>query len=51
MTTAGWIIMLASVGSVTLLCAWTLAKVLRGHKPDHDLAHVEPIDVDKTAER
>jgi ABC-type nickel/cobalt efflux system permease component RcnA len=51
MTTAGWITMIVSVGSVTLLCIWTMTRVLRTHQPDHDLAHVEPIDKDHTAER
>ncbi len=51
MTTAGWIIMLVSVGSVTLLCLWTLSKVLRGHKADHDLGHVEPVHTDQVDER
>lgn len=51
MTTAGWITMIVSVGSVTALCVWTMSRVLRKHTPDHDLAHVEPIEEDQTAER
>jgi len=49
MTTAGWITMIVSVGSVTLLSIWTMTRVLRTHQPDHDLAHVEPIDKEHTA--
>jgi hypothetical protein len=31
MTTSGWLIMLTSVGSVTLLFAWCIWKVLATH--------------------
>ena len=51
MTTAGWITLFLSVGSVTLLCFWTMARVLRGHKPDHELGHVEPVHKDQVNER
>jgi hypothetical protein len=51
MTTAGWITMIVSVGSVTLLCVWTMSRVLRGHKPDHDLGHIEPVHEDETEQR
>lgn len=51
MTPAGWITLIISVGSVTLLCAWTLTKVLRGHKPDHTLGHVEPVHHDQVDDR
>jgi hypothetical protein len=51
MTTAGWITMIISVGSVTLLCFWTMARVLRGHKADRDLGHIEPVNEDETDRR
>ncbi len=51
MTTAGWITLIASVGSTTLLLAWCIFKVLTAPHRDHELAHVEPIDVDKADAR
>jgi hypothetical protein len=51
MTTAGWITMIVSVGSVTLLCFWTMARVLRSHKSDRDLGHVEPVNEDEAERR
>ncbi len=46
MTTAGWIIMLLSVGGVTLLFIWCLAKVLVGPKaPSPDQLH-SALDID-----
>ena len=38
MTTAGWIIMLTSVGAVTLLFVWCLYRVL-AHKPPAETLH------------
>jgi len=38
MTTAGWIIMLSSVGAVTLLFVWCLCRVLT-HKPSSEKLH------------
>lgn len=44
MTTAGWIIMILSVGSVTGLLAFCFYRVLRGPSPtDHSNA---PLDID-----
>jgi hypothetical protein len=51
MTTAGWITMLASVGGVTLFLGWCIRRVLRGHRPDHGLAHLEPVKREETDER
>ena len=51
MTTAGWATMILSVGGVTLFFGWCVRRVLRGHKPDHGLAHIEPVKQDETAER
>ena len=38
MTAAGWIIMLSSVGAVTLLFVWCLWRVL-AHKPSPEKLH------------
>lgn len=38
MTTAGWIIMLSSVGAVTVLFVWCLYRVL-SHKPTAENLH------------
>jgi hypothetical protein len=50
MTTAGWIIMLISVGAVTLLFGWCLYRVL-SHKTPPDTLHgiddIVPDDVEK----
>lgn len=43
MTTAGWIIMLLSVGSVTVLFAWCLYRVL-AYKPPVEKMHGLNID-------
>lgn len=54
MTTGGWINMLLSVGFVTILFVWCVAKVLLGKPPappEHQLAHVEPIESDEAEER
>ena len=53
MTTGGWINLLLSVGFVTVLFVWCVGKVLFGKqaKPDHELAHVEPIERDQAEER
>jgi hypothetical protein len=52
MTTWGWIIMLSSVGSVTLLFVWCIHRVLF-HKPRvqveklHGIDDIETPDVEK----
>jgi len=50
MTTAGWIIMLGSVGAVTLLFVWSLYRVL-SHKPPpeglHGIDDIVTDDLDK----
>jgi ABC-type nickel/cobalt efflux system permease component RcnA len=51
MTTAGWITMLVSVGGVTLFFLWCVWRVLRGHRPDHGLAHLEPVKREETDQR
>jgi hypothetical protein len=43
MTTAGWVTMILSVGGVTLFLGWCVWRVLRGHKPDHGMARIEPV--------
>ena len=43
--------MLISVGIVTSLFVWCLAKVLGGKKPPEHLAHVEPVGVDEVKKR
>lgn len=46
MTTAGWILMLVSVGAVTALFLWCLARVLWGPKaPPIDQIH-STLDID-----
>ncbi|MFN7341633.1 MAG: hypothetical protein ACK5VI_11200 [Opitutia bacterium] len=51
MTLAGLAFMILSVGSVTVLFAWCLVRVLRSEKrPDH-LAHVEPIETEDLRRR
>ncbi|HMP84379.1 MAG TPA: hypothetical protein PKA41_16900 [Verrucomicrobiota bacterium] len=46
MTTAGWIIMFSSVGTVTLLFVWCLYRVLT-HKADTEKLHgIEDITTD-----
>ena len=44
MTTAGWIIMLLSVGSVTLLFVWCLYRVLAYKPPVGKLHGIDDID-------
>jgi len=51
MTTAGWITLIVSVGSVTALCVWTMSRVLRGHKAARDLGHIEPVQEEQADER
>lgn len=51
MTTGGWIIMLVSVGGVTVFFVWCVWRVLRQHRPDHGLAHLEPVREDETDRR
>jgi hypothetical protein len=50
MTAAGWIIMLGSVGAVTLLFVWCLYRVL-AHKPPpaalHGIDDIPTDDVEK----
>jgi hypothetical protein len=43
MTTAGWIIMLSSVGTVTGLFSWCLYRVL-SHKPP--IEHLHGLNID-----
>lgn len=52
MTTGGWINLILSVGFVTVLFLWCLVRVFRQPpgKEQH-LAHVEPIEEQKTDER
>jgi hypothetical protein len=47
MTTAGWIIMLLSVGSVTVLFAWCLYRVLVCAPPEklHGIEDIETADI------
>jgi hypothetical protein len=50
MTTAGWVIMLSSVGTVTLLFVWCLYRVLTHTPPPeslHGIDDIIPDDVDK----
>ncbi|MCB1104231.1 MAG: hypothetical protein H7A44_06235 [Opitutaceae bacterium] len=53
MTTGGWINMLLSVGFVTTLFVFCIARVMRGPRrdADHQLAHVEPIEEDEADQR
>lgn len=50
MTTAGWIIMICSVGAVTTLFVWCLYRVL-AHKPPveidrlHNIDNIRPPDI------
>ena len=52
MTTAGWIIMISSVGTVTLLFIWCLYRVL-AHKPSpepetlHGIDNIVPDDIER----
>jgi hypothetical protein len=53
MTPGGWINLLLSVGFVTILFVYCLVRVMRGPgaRHEHELAHVEPLDKDKTRQR
>lgn len=53
MTTGGWINLVLSVGFVTTLFLYCIVRVVRGPKanPDHDLAHVEPIEEELIEDR
>jgi hypothetical protein len=53
MTPGGWINLLLSVGFVTVLFIYCLVRVMRGPgaRHEHELAHVEPLDQDKTRQR
>jgi len=53
MTVGGWINLLVSVGFVTVLFLWCIVRVLvaKPPAPDHQLAHVEPIESDQADER
>jgi len=51
MTTGGWIVMLLSVGFVTVLFIYCVTRVLFGRHPDHELGHVEPVHRDQVDER
>ncbi len=46
MTPGGWINLVLSVGFVTVLFVYCIIRVMRAPppKPDHHLAHVEPIE-------
>jgi hypothetical protein len=50
MTTAGWIIMLGSVGAVTLLFGWCLYRVLSHQTPPETLHGIEDIETDDVKE-
>lgn len=51
MTTGGWITLVLSVGGVTGFFVWCVWLVLRRHRPDHTLAHLEPVHEDETDRR
>lgn len=51
MTLSGFLIMLASVGSVTGLFAWCIYKVLTGRRPPEDFHAIEPIEEDQIDQR
>ena len=48
MTTGGWINLILSVGTVTILFAWCIYRVLTAPKTGGTLAHVEPVDESHT---
>lgn len=51
MTTGGWITMFISVGFVTVLFIFCIAKVLFGTPPkDHQMGHIEPLHKDQVAD-
>lgn len=50
MTTAGWIIMIASVGFVTGLFAWCMYRVLVYKPPVEKLHGIDDIDTQDTEE-
>jgi hypothetical protein len=47
MTTGGWLTMIFSVGSVTVLFIYCVWRVLCGKHPDHELGHIEPVHKDQ----
>lgn len=51
MTTAGLVFMLVSVGGVTALFVWCLARVLAGGRKPDQLAHVEPVETEDLPRR
>jgi hypothetical protein len=53
MTLGGWINLILSVGFVTVLFVYCIARVLRGPgaRHEHELGHVEPIDEDEAPRR
>ncbi len=53
MTLGGWINLTLSVGFVTCLFVYCIARVLKGPgaKHEHELAHVEPLDEEESASR
>lgn len=53
MTFGGWINMLLSVGFVTILLVYCIARVMRGPRDDrtHHLGHVEPIEEEEADQR
>lgn len=51
MTTGGWINMALSVGFVTVLFVYCVARVLFGKRPEHELGHIEPVHEDQTEQR
>jgi len=51
MTPGGWITLILSVGGVTFFFAWCIWRVVRQHRPDRGLAHIEPVHEDETDRR
>jgi len=50
MTAAGWMIMLCSVGAVTLLFVWTLYRVLSHQTPPETLHGIDDIKTGDASE-
>jgi hypothetical protein len=51
MTPGGWINLILSVGTVTVLFVWCIWRVIRSPKTGGTLAHVEPVDESHTDDR
>lgn len=49
LTAAGWVVMLSSVGFVTVLLCWSIYRVLRESRPEKVVSHqeVEPGDTEE----